>query len=307
MFVLFTLWNLMGVVSAAGRASPRNLAEIVIGRCEEYQRVVHPELFQQNELKNCTDLWLKLRKAFADKGPCDVTVESYQDFVDAAAHKIDTQDKVMYWSGSVYPMVVNFAHIKSNQYVTIREILAAYVIRNMEDFCGQVAPPGINYESDCPAWGSCPLLAVTSFWTALSKNFAKEVKGTVHLMLDGSAREPYRRTSIFAHSELKNLDAARTPSLHVHLAYNLNGPIKEKCGEGTIALLREDVEKKGMKFKCSDDDQDILYFQCVTNMAGDRCKAFATGTSTAGGTGAVMQHPLVLFPILFITSALLIV
>src|SRR6218665_3643001 len=60
--LVFALWNLMGIVSVAvanptvavanstgKRATPRNMAEIIVGRCEEYQRVVHPELFQQNE------------------------------------------------------------------------------------------------------------------------------------------------------------------------------------------------------------------------------------------------------------------
>lgn len=311
LFALFALWNLIGmgslaVASSASKGTPRNMGEIVIGRCEEYQRVVHPELFPKNELKNCTDLWLKLRKAFANKGPCNVTVDSYQDFVQAAYHKIDTQDKVMYWSGSVFPMVVDYAHIKTNQYVTIREILAAYVIRNIQDWCGQMAPPGINYD-ECPAWGSCTLLAVNSFWTALSKNFAKEVKGTVHLMLDGSTGYAYRNTSIFAHSELKNLDAARTPILHVHLAYALNGTIKERCGEGTVAILRQDVERKGMKFKCSDDDLDILYFQCVTDMKAERCKAISTSVAraTAGGK-QLTQHPLVLIPIHLMAASLIV-
>lgn len=302
-FCAVCLIGFMVSVVSGGKATPRNLEQIIVGRCEEYQHVVRPDLFNSTTVKNCTDLWRKFHKAFANKDPCNVTVESYNDFVETAFHDIDTVNKVMYWSGLKNMLAVDYARTDNVKYTSIQEILAAYVIRNVDNWCGQVGAPGVNYTS-CPPWGHCPLLASTSFWTALSKSFAKQVKGTVHLMLNGSSGQAYRNTSIFASSELKNLDKSRTPGVHVHLVYAISGLISEKCGQGSLVTLEQDVKKKGMTYKCSDDDQAILYFQCVTEMGADRCQKACPARSKSALQKSSLALPLALLMLTIITTTL---
>ena len=44
--------------------------------------------------KNCSELWQKFYSVFAYKDPCDFDVNSYDEFIQAARHKISTFSKV---------------------------------------------------------------------------------------------------------------------------------------------------------------------------------------------------------------------
>lgn len=44
-----------------------------------------------------------------------------------------------------------------------------YVLDKIEDWCGQIEFPGINFNV-CPKWGSCSESATTSFWKEMSKH-----------------------------------------------------------------------------------------------------------------------------------------
>jgi len=250
-------------------ATPKNLKEIFVGRCEEYQEVINPAPFI-TEPKNCTYLYDLFVDAFAYRDPCDVPVERYDAFTSAAEHPMETKDKVMYWSGSVYPLVYEYT-ADMRRYVTIRDILAGYIIKNIESWCGQENDPGYNY-TECPPYGSCIDQATPTYWKAISKNFAERIEGHVHVMLNGSSGTAFRNTSTFAQYELVYLDADRNPTLSVLLIHNIQPQnIQETCMNGSLIELRGQVEQKSMTYHCTDDPVEVRHFQCADYVNAEVC------------------------------------
>lgn len=270
--VLLLLLLSMIVTVVDGSNTPSNLEEIFIGRCYEYQQITRPDLFLNGE-KNCSDLYRLFTEAYAYKDPCNVSVESFDDFSEAAKHDIYTTDRVMYWSGAVVPLVYEF-HAEGRRYTTIRDILGGYILKNLDQWCSQLEDPGINYES-CPPYYECTFQAQTSCWKSLSRSFALQVQGSIHVVLNGSSGLAYRNQSTFSNYELEYLDAERNPVLYVQLIHNIEEPDinRETCENGTLLEMKKVVEQKNIEFSCTDDPIDLLFFQCVDHVKADRCTA----------------------------------
>ncbi|ESN95290.1 hypothetical protein HELRODRAFT_193621 [Helobdella robusta] len=304
-------------LEAAPQRTPMSFPNIFIARCQEFQEVIKPELFENNP-KNCSTLWYKFASSFMYKDPCNVKSEDYQDFLNEADHYMDTKDKTMYWSGMTDFVIAYTAYSKT--YTTIRDQLAVYILKNSDVWCGQEGKPDMNFKQ-CPGFENCPNSAVGAFWKQMSKHFASKVRGTVHLMLNASSPAAFRENSIFATHELPNLNRANTPRLFVHMVSNLGSTPVEECVTGSVARLKELVEKKGMAFHCDLNNRSIRHFQCVD--AADHkgcpqeqvCPDIAHGNSqqkqqkSSGENGAnsldgvVITHLLCLFLALYRSSS----
>ncbi|ESN95291.1 hypothetical protein HELRODRAFT_179637 [Helobdella robusta] len=234
--VILWLWLICSLQVCAAWApdkTPQKFQQIIEARCEEYQQVVKPGYFAKKPL-NCTLLWKHFSGSFAFKGPCDVAPEAYQPFIEYADHDVDTKDKTVYWSGMT-EFVIEYTSYK--KLTTIRDLLAVYLIKTSEVWCGQVESPGINYTS-CPSY------------------------------IDRSCNNSAVR--IFSEYELPNLNHEVTPIIEVHLVRNLNSQFYETCDKGSMILLKEDIAKRKIQMTCDIDNKEIYFFQCARS--GD-CKS----------------------------------
>lgn len=245
--------------------TPRDLEDIFKARCMEYTTVVEQQQFE-NSPKNCTALWSLFRKAFADKPECSIKPEDYKDFIDAVDHYTNTTDRLLLWNGKVYPFVIDFSR-QTKKYITIRDQLAVYIMKNIEHWCGQSESPGINYNK-CPKWEACDNHPVSAFWKQMSRNFVKKARGTIYVMFNASSKIVFNTESIFAKSELANLNKEHTQVLHAILVSNIHGKPTENCKQGSMRALRRIVEKKGMRFRCWDHNKQVRHLQCVHSPHG---------------------------------------
>jgi hypothetical protein len=279
-YLLAAIGAVLFGATAVDGATPRNLQDIFVGRCNEYQQVLFPQWVQPT--KDCNDLWLKFYRSFAYKDPCGLDISSYDDFLQAARHNISTKNVTMYWSGQVTPLVYEYT-ARARRYVTVRDYLPGYAVQDVYEWCGKVENvtqgSGMDFDQ-CPPWGSCgsKMQSSESYWKALSSDFARIVEGDVRVLLNGSNGQAFRgNQSTFGGYELPQLNGSRNPVLRVQLIHDIlprANSTKETCYNGTLLQLKAQAEQQGMVYNCTDDPLDLLYFQCVDYVGADRCSNF---------------------------------
>ncbi|XP_013383422.1 ADP-ribosyl cyclase/cyclic ADP-ribose hydrolase isoform X1 [Lingula anatina] len=261
-------------------SSPNNVTldiakSIFSGRGQQYQYVQHPELFKDG-LKNVTDLWVKFIAAFQYQTPCTVDPSNFSDFVNAAAHDIP-KDKTLLWSKT--RTLANTYSQSGGRYFTITDSLSGYLVNDL-DFCAQKQDPGVNFRSCPPPSHNCQKGTELSFWREASRKFAELASGTVHVLLNGSTIA-YSNESIFYGYELPSLRKEVTV-VHALVVHDLGVRGREKCGSGTLVKLRADVEKRGFKFQCTDDPEDLRHLLCADEPATSSCR-FLDNDHTSSG------------------------
>ncbi|KAK2140725.1 hypothetical protein LSH36_1265g00012 [Paralvinella palmiformis] len=205
-------------------ATNRNLKEIFLGRCWEFQELVNPDPFVDRG-KDCDALWGHFTSAFAYKEPCATTDADYEPFATAAVHALSEHEN-LFWE-SVYPFVTEFSS-NGKRYTTIADTLLGYMVDQLQ-WCGQLEDPGINYDN-CPTDDDCEKVNGQtpnySYWLKTSDYFSAETIGRSSVLLNGSHQLPFDSQSIFATRELVNLRPELNVShLHIIILHDLGGVI----------------------------------------------------------------------------------
>lgn len=77
-----------------------DLDSIIVGRCNNFLNVVRKANCRiQTKNISCRSVWNEFKKAIVNKDPCQVTIESFQDFLSIGRHPIDN-NKSLFWSGT---------------------------------------------------------------------------------------------------------------------------------------------------------------------------------------------------------------
>lgn len=77
-----------------------DLDSIIVGRCNNFLNVVRKTNCRiQTKNISCRSVWDEFKKAIVNKDPCQVSIESFQDFLRIGRHPIDS-DKSLFWSGT---------------------------------------------------------------------------------------------------------------------------------------------------------------------------------------------------------------
>ncbi|XP_033760725.1 ADP-ribosyl cyclase/cyclic ADP-ribose hydrolase-like [Pecten maximus] len=225
------------------------IQNIFIGRCLAYQELLKP--YPQTEV-DCNLLWVKFVSSFAGKEPCELKSEDYSGFIEMSLSSIP-EDKAMFWSGT-YRVAHDYAE-SGNRFITLEDTLLGYIMNGLT-WCGQTAPPGVNYRN-CPSYNDCPETASTAFWGTASSQFASQAKGTVTILLDGSnpARPAYSRDSYFAKFELPSLSPDEVKMMNIYVVHAINQPYRETCENGTLPALQQAVKDHGLSYSCRDNPQ----------------------------------------------------
>ncbi|XP_060682871.1 ADP-ribosyl cyclase/cyclic ADP-ribose hydrolase 2-like [Hemiscyllium ocellatum] len=247
------------VKSHHGNGTVRNLEEIIIGRCYNYIRVVNPTVGE----KDCSAIWETFRNAFAYKEPSNVLPTDYKDFINLARHAIP-RDKALFWENT--KLLVHRYSDKARRMMPLGDSLIGFLADNL-DWCGQREPPGINYET-CPTNNP-----VNSFWKIASESYAKEASGVVTVMLNGSVSDgTFPKEGFFAKHELPNLRNDKISEIQIWVMNNIDGPVRETCGTGTVKDLEDIIKGRHFSYSCTDNYRVIRLLQCVDLPNHPACK-----------------------------------
>ncbi|XP_076868728.1 ADP-ribosyl cyclase/cyclic ADP-ribose hydrolase 1 isoform X2 [Brachyhypopomus gauderio] len=260
--VLIVLF-LIGQVNSGPGTTP-NLKQIVLGRCYNYITLVNP-----SPRYNCEEIWQKFEDAVVRRTPCNVRVKDYHGMFQVATQVIPC-DKMLLWS-KTRGFMHNYAAV-SGQFWTLEDTLVGFMFNDLI-WCGQQERDrGFDFQS-CPDWSSCVTHPVYSLWKRASQNFAASACGNITVLLNGSAKNAFSRTSMFGSVELENLNPRMVSHIHIKVVPNLEGPLTESCSKGSILELTNILQSRGFHWSCTDSDAMLMILQCTKNPGQPTCRA----------------------------------
>lgn len=258
-----------GLVSC-GPGTTLNIKNIFLGRCYQYQEIASSRIWKPRT-KDCGLLWDTFKSAFAYKDPKLITRADYKPFFDLAKDTTLPANKSVLWSGT-YTVAHRYAS-DGSRFVTMEDSLVGYLTNGLT-WCGtdRTGSDGINY-TECPNWTDLPKAASQAYWGGASSTFAGSARGNIQLVLTGSNpdRAAYLRSSFFANFELPSI---KTDQAHVTviLVNDLGKPAIERCNNGSLILLQEDMADRGLRFVCQENPPDILHLLCVDKPDAEECR-----------------------------------
>ncbi|XP_071949920.1 ADP-ribosyl cyclase/cyclic ADP-ribose hydrolase-like [Antedon mediterranea] len=279
-------FKIAAAVNLTGKGTVPNLREIIIGRCIEYQTglVVQNDNMDLEELgsKNCTRIWEHFRDSFAYRHPCDVSMEDYDEFLEASKTKIP-KNMATYWDGwDIYTIVTNYAN-KGQRSVTLETTLPGY-LGNGISFCGSPENDGLGYEK-CAAEGDCGFGkgALEAFWSKLSTYFGSEGEGNVKVFFNsnrehGSFQE---YNSFFYHFEVLYLNSTRVNHMDIFVVTELNQTRGDTCESPSLIRLGELLDERHISHSCYEQPEAVMHVLCADEPDHADCqfKVRSGGTS----------------------------
>ncbi|XP_047712942.1 ADP-ribosyl cyclase/cyclic ADP-ribose hydrolase 2 isoform X3 [Prionailurus viverrinus] len=214
-----------------GEGTSPHLRSIFLGRCAEYSSLLSPELRD----KNCTAIW-EAFKVVLDKDPCSVFPSDYDLFISLSRHSIP-RDKSLFWENN-HLLVTSYAE-NARRFMPLCDVLYGR-IGDFLSWCRQENASGLDYQS-CPTSEDCENNPVDSYWKMASMQYSRDSTGVIHVMLNGS--EPKG-------------------------AYPVKG---ESCGEGSVKILEERLEKMGFQYRCINDHLPVKLLMCVDHSTHPDC------------------------------------
>ncbi|XP_038050758.1 ADP-ribosyl cyclase/cyclic ADP-ribose hydrolase 1-like [Patiria miniata] len=255
----------------AGAGTTLNIREIVIGRCWDYQRVTGMNQGRPLIEVICgTTAWPAFVNAFAFQNPCNVREDAFRSFTNIMTVSLP-RNGTIFWSGTKN-LAKMYSELSGGTMFSLETTFVGYTVNDLT-WCGTPLGAGINYAS-CPSFDdpSCPSQASTVFWGSASKLFARQARGSVSVLLNGSdSRGAFRNNSVFSTVELPNLDSSLVDFVNIIVVHDLDGQIVDTCDSGTILILKDRIIKRGMKWTCEDDPKLAKLIQCTEKPDYHRC------------------------------------
>eukprot|EP00026_Physarum_polycephalum_P006533 Phypoly_transcript_06581.p1 GENE.Phypoly_transcript_06581~~Phypoly_transcript_06581.p1 ORF type:complete len:326 (+),score=29.03 Phypoly_transcript_06581:669-1646(+) len=194
-----------------------------------------------------------------------VTDALYDPFF-AIANFSTPESSILFWSGN---MAFALA-ISSNdpRFVTVEETSTGYVLNSLS-WCGT---PNHTYDYTSPCYypTNSTYYGTQGVWTRASKAFAHGAHGSVYVLLQPASiggnppeYQAFRNTSIFYQTELPNMNTSIVTDITILLLRNLSAAPDELCGQGTLLILEDLIQKKfNFTPKCLDEPKAIYALLC---------------------------------------------
>nr|XP_030720118.1 ADP-ribosyl cyclase/cyclic ADP-ribose hydrolase 2 isoform X1 [Globicephala melas] len=246
----------------SGQGTTPHLQSIFLGRCAEYIAVLSPELRD----KNCTAIW-EAFKLVLDKDPCSVLPSDYDLFINLSRHSIP-RDKSLFWENN-HLLVTSYAE-NGRRFMPLCNVLYG-MVGDFLSWCRQKNASGLDYQS-CPTSEDCENNPVDSYWKSASIQYAKDSSGVINVMLNGS--EPtgaYPVKGFFADFEIPHLQKDKITRIEIWVMHEIGGTNVESCGEGSVKILEERLEKMGFQYSCINDYKPVKLLQCVQHSTHPDC------------------------------------
>ncbi|XP_057561840.1 ADP-ribosyl cyclase/cyclic ADP-ribose hydrolase 2 [Hippopotamus amphibius kiboko] len=266
----------------SGPGSTPHLQSIFLGRCAEYIAVLSPGL----QDKNCTAIW-EAFKVVLDKDPCSVLPSDYDLFISLSRHSIP-RDKSLFWENN-HHLVTSYAE-NGRRFMPLCYVLYG-MVGDFLSWCRQKDASELDYES-CPTSEDCENNPVDSYWKSASIQYAKDSSGVIYVMLNGS--EPagaYPATGFFADFELPYLQKDKITRIEIWVMHEIGQPNVESCGEGSVKVLEERLEKMGFQYSCVNDYQPVRLLMCVEHSTHLDCALNSAATPAQREAPSLYAEP----------------
>nr|XP_042107027.1 ADP-ribosyl cyclase/cyclic ADP-ribose hydrolase 2-like [Ovis aries] len=157
---------------------------------------------------------------------------------------------------------------------------------------------GLDYQS-CPTSEDCENNPVDYFWRTASIQYARDSSGVISVMLNGS--EPagaYPVKGFFADFEIPYLQKDKITQIDIWVMHEIGEPKVESCGEGSVKLLEERLDKMGFQYSCTDDYRPVKLLKCVEHSTHPDCALSSAAVSTQRAAFYAVQGACFIFPLL---------
>lgn len=229
-----------------------------------------------------------------DKDPCSVQPSDYDLFINLSRHSIP-RDKSLFWENN-HLLVTSYAE-SGRRLVPLCNVLYGRV-GDFLNWCRQTNASGLDYQS-CPTSEDCENNPVDSFWRSASIQYARDSSGVINVMLNGS--EPagaYPVKGFFADFEIPYLQKDKITRIDIWVMHEIGGPKVESCGEGSVKLLEERLDKMGFQYSCTDDYPPVKLLKCVEHSTHPDCALSSAAVSTQRAAFYAVQGACFIFPLL---------
>ncbi|XP_045330443.1 ADP-ribosyl cyclase/cyclic ADP-ribose hydrolase 2 isoform X3 [Leopardus geoffroyi] len=261
-----------------GEGTSPHLRSIFLGRCAEYSSLLSPELRD----KNCTAIW-EAFKVVLDKDPCSVFPSDYDLFISLSRHSIP-RDKSLFWENN-HLLVTSYAE-NAHRFMPLCDVLYGR-IGDFLSWCRQENASGLDYQS-CPTSEDCENNPVDSYWKMASMQYSRDSTGVIHVMLNGSEpKGAYPVKGFFADFEIPYLQKDKITRIEIWVMHEIGRPKVESCGEGSVKILEERLEKMGFQYRCINDHLPVKLLMCVDHSTHPDCAL----NSTCGCGGSPVLLP----------------
>lgn len=277
---LLLLWALLAAVSEGwrGEGTSPHLQSIFLGRCHQYLQKLSPG---QRD-KNCTAIW----EAFSTvlhKDPCNVLPSDYDQFLELSKHTLP-KDQSLFWENN-HLLVMSYSEM-GKRIMPLCDVLYG-LVGDFLSWCREKNGTGLDYQS-CPTSEDCENNPVDSYWKRASMQYSRDSSGVIYVMLNGS--EPtgaYPLKGFFADYEIPYFQKDKITRLEVWVMHDIGKPKVESCGEGSVKILQDRLEKMGFQYSCIDDYRPVKLLMCVDHSSHPDCALTSAAISA-------QRHPLLL-------------
>ncbi|XP_035570026.1 ADP-ribosyl cyclase/cyclic ADP-ribose hydrolase 1 [Canis lupus dingo] len=247
-----------------GPGTTAHFYEILLGRCYTYTQVVRPELRHTD----CQKIGKAFTSAFLSKDPCGSTEQDYRPLMELTTQIVPC-DKTVFWSKSS-ELAHDYTRVQRDMY-TLEDTLLGYMADGLK-WCGDTSSSEMNYQS-CPHWREdCSNNSVSVFWNTVSKRFAEDACGVVHVVLNGSISNTFDEKSTFGRVEVFNLHPEKVHTLKAWVMHNIESVPSDSCSSSSVNNLKQILKTRNIIFICQNNYRPVRLLQCVKNPEHSSCK-----------------------------------
>ncbi|XP_029804358.1 ADP-ribosyl cyclase/cyclic ADP-ribose hydrolase 1 isoform X1 [Suricata suricatta] len=214
-------------------------------------------------------LHLHSNRATRAGDPCSSTEQDYQPLMELTNQTVPC-NKTLLWS-KTRDLVHDYAWVQPDLF-TLEDTLLGYMADGLT-WCGDPGSNEMNYQS-CPDWRKdCSNNSVSIFWNTVSKRFAGDACGVVHVLLNGSIRNTFDEKSTFGRVEVFNLHPEKVHMLQAWVVQDIRTISSNSCSNSSIKDLEAILSKRNITFTCQDNYRPIRLLQCVKDPEHSSCRS----------------------------------
>jgi len=201
------------------------------------------------------------------KDPCSSTEQDYQLLMELTDEAVPC-DKTLFWSKSS-ELAHDYTRVRQDMF-TLEDTLLGYMADGLK-WCGDPGSSEMNYHS-CPDWREdCSNNPFSVFWNMVSKRFAEDACGVVHVVLNGSISNTFDKRSTFGRVEVFNLHPEKVNRLEAWVMHDIGSVHSDSCSSSSVNDLKQILERRNITFSCQNNYRPIRLLQCVKNPGDSSC------------------------------------
>ncbi|XP_045854527.1 ADP-ribosyl cyclase/cyclic ADP-ribose hydrolase 1 [Meles meles] len=249
-----------------GKGTTDHFYEILLGRCYTYTQIVRPELGH----KDCEKIGKAFTTAFLSKDPCSSTEQDYQPLLELTAQTVPC-NKTLFWSKSS-ELAHDYTRVHGDLF-TLEDTLLGYMADGLK-WCGDSHSSEMNYQSCPDRREDCSNNSFSVFWNAVSKRFAEDACGVVHVVLNGSISNTFDERSTFGRVEVFNLRPEKVHQLQAWVMHDIGSVHSDSCSSSSVNNLKRILKERSIAFSCQNNYGPIRLLQCVKNPEPSSCRFY---------------------------------